>query len=201
MRRVFGKVPLEAAVGVEEVAEAFSFFEAAHKEDVDFSVPEFWHRGHVGGKKVQVYAVRDDGVVLGEEVLDVAEGGGGDGDAAVEALEPVLEEGAAPTVHAGATVEGVEGADVDGVGALEHCEGQVGGEGLVEVDDVELLLVEDATHPPVEPGGKGYAGDRASAWDGHTAAEGDEVLLLAVDSRGRKGGEESSQEWPMSVSW
>ena len=121
--------------------------------------------------------------------MDVAEGGGGDGDAAVEALEPVLEDGTAPAVHAGATVEGVEGADVDGVGALEHGEGQVGGEGLVEVDDVELLLVEDATHPPVEPGRKGYAGDGAAAGDGHTAAEGDEVLLLAVDSRGRERGE------------
>ena len=118
----------------------------------------------------------------------MAEGGGRYGDASVEASEPVLEDGAAPTVHAGATVEGVEGADVDGIGALEHCEGQVGG-GLVEVDDVELLLAEDAAHPPVEPGRKGYAGDGASAWDGHTAAEGDEVLLLAVDSRGGERGE------------
>ena len=186
-----GMFPLEAAVGVEEVAEALPLFQAANEEDVDFIVPKFGHGGNVGGEEVQIYAVGDDGVVVGEEALDVALGGGRYGDAAIEAAKVGFEEGVAPAVYAVAAVEGVESADVDRVGAVEDGEGEVGGEGLVEVDDVELLVAENVSDAPVEPGGEGDAGYGATAGDGHAAAQGDEVLFLAVDSVGRKGGEYS----------
>ncbi len=176
-----GVVPLEAAVSVKEVAEALALFHAANEEDVDLIVAEFRDWRNVGGEEIEVYAVGDDCVVVGEETVDVALGGGGDGDAAVKAAEVGFEKGAAPTVHTVAAVEGVEGAHVYGAGAVEDGEGEVGGEGFVEVDDVELFAAEDVADAAVEPGGEGDASDGAAAGDGDAAAEGDEILLLAVD--------------------
>ncbi len=56
-------------------------------------------------------------------------------------------------VEAGAAFAGgVEGADVDRVGEAQEGDWQERDQGLVDVDDVEVLLVEDAAHRPGESG-------------------------------------------------
>ena len=182
-----GVVPLETAVGLQKVPETLAPLKPAHEEEVDLAIPVLLQGREGLREAVVVDAVGDDLVVAGEELADVVHGRLGDGDAAVQLAEP-------PAAHVPpepvdpVAAEGVKGADVDGIGAVEHRDGQGGSHGLVDVDDVELLPYQQGPDPGLKPHGEGDSGDGAAGGNGHRAPQGDQAVVdLLVPGLGEGG--------------
>ena len=190
-----GILALEAGVGAEEVLEAFALFEAPEEEDVDLAIAVAGVGRGIGGVVGDVDAVGDDGEGGGEVALDQLRGGGGDGDAPVQAGEPALDEAAAVGVEAGsAFLGGVECADGDGGGGPQGSEGDEGDarhERFVEVDDIETLMLQDFGDAAAEAGVPGDAGDGAAEVDGDGAPDDDDAFADDVAFIG-SGGEDAN---------
>ena len=105
-------------------------------------------------------------------------GGGGNGDAAVKALVPAFDDGMAEAVEVLMVTAGVKRANVDGTGELQHAKRQDGGQWLMKVDYVEVLLAQQFSYLWEQPPGQGNPGDRAAAGQGHRPAKRNEFLAV-----------------------
>ena len=89
---------------------------------------------------LEVDAVGNDLIVARECVVYITVGGRRDGDVPVEPLLPTLDYRVGDAVEVLAGVRSVKSSNVDGILELQDTQGQDGGHGLVQMDDVKLLF-------------------------------------------------------------
>ena len=115
----------------------------------------------VGPEGLHVDAVGHDlGVGAGEVLAQEVPGRTADRDRPVQAPQVGPEERPAVVVADVALGEGVEGGHVGGGRHPQHSHGQRRHEGLVEMEDVEILVLEDLADPPGEVEAEADAGHR-----------------------------------------
>ncbi len=166
-------------VRLEKRKQPLARLESADEQDVRAAILPASHRDRVG-ETAKVHAVRDHLVVAGQVAVGEVPGGGADRDPAVEVPGDRPQHLPAQLVAGRITRIGVERGDVHAPGLAQREEREEGHEGLVEVQEVELLTVQHGLDLAPVAGRHGQRPHRPVRRHGETLPDPDDIAFGAA---------------------